>query len=359
MTTESSELLEAVYYSQGVPGSLEALNVLALVFDRIHFPAVHLPPVGFDEEAVRVEFKRLVEIAGETRHPRHQELIHYVGFAFQRKHVDDYCIFPGEPGGSQEPETQDVAVQLEEAIYGPPPKDFHPAWETECYMGLPGGTCITYPGWINYPANALVYAGKRGLPIVNDDPALPFPSLGNEHFKHDARLLSAIMALECVRLALPAVPVLRPVHLAEFRAQARQFVRPFRMAMLEAAGELSAAIDSGATNDDVRRAAELKAKTVVGPRLDQLRRDMAAAAPPWRKTIADLAFVSPTLAMECSHFKPEAAAAFALATVCAVLLKRDVETGAKRDQLRRSPYYYLLRLQEGDACDAQSGLEGH
>jgi hypothetical protein len=344
---EELESLEVAYYSQGVPASLGALTLLALVFDRVHFPAIHLPGPDFDEEALKAEYDRLMKIGPRRNHD--WELLNYMGFALERKHLNDFCVFSGVPeiGGGQEPETHEIAVELERLIYGPPREDFIPAWSSGHAKELPDGNCICYPGWINYPANALVYAAKHGLPFINDDPDLPVPSLGSqEHRKNNARILSIIMAIECVKLTLPRVPVLMPAQLAEFREQVRPHVRPFRRGMLEAAKELNAAIESGASDEDVQIAAEFIAKTHVVPRIEELRDALSHAAPSWKKTVAEMGVAIGSLVPTFANIDPRAGTSFGLAALAGVMLKREVTTQMKRADLRRSPHYYLLRLEE-------------
>ena len=51
-----------------------------------------------------------------------------------------------------------------------------------------------------------------------------------------------MLALEAAKLALPALPILRPEELMEFRAENVKALRIFRRAMLTYAGELNSKI---------------------------------------------------------------------------------------------------------------------
>ena len=53
---------DAVYYSQQVPRSAEALTILGLVFDRLIFPGVYLPTSPFDEGALKKEIERITSL---------------------------------------------------------------------------------------------------------------------------------------------------------------------------------------------------------------------------------------------------------------------------------------------------------
>jgi hypothetical protein len=112
---------EAVYYSYAVPRSAEILTILGLVFDRIHFPGVHLPPIGFDEEAVEREFQRIA--AFQRKDPSTEQLLACMAYAVQQKHLSDFCVFPGfdngKPLGTVPKEAHVIVDKLEEMLFGP------------------------------------------------------------------------------------------------------------------------------------------------------------------------------------------------------------------------------------------------
>jgi hypothetical protein len=58
--------------------------------------------------------------------------------------------------------------------------------------GLPGddarSASINGPSWIAYPANALFYASRNGCVILNDNPTLPVPGVGD--VKREARFIA-------------------------------------------------------------------------------------------------------------------------------------------------------------------------
>jgi len=105
-----------------------------------------------------------------------------------------------------------------EAIHGPPRPGFIPMFETGHAKGLPSSDAtVIYPGSHHYIARALILAGRTGIPILNDVPGLPVPGLPDTAPIDDARLLAASIAIECTRLVLPPLSVLRPEDLMEFR----------------------------------------------------------------------------------------------------------------------------------------------
>jgi hypothetical protein len=118
------QLFEAVFYSKPVPRSLRTLAVLALVFDRVHFPGVYIP----DEVDTAATSAWLAKVRADEslRRQVSQEAYNCIVYALQKAHLDDYCFFGGLPkyAGVLEPETNRLLAAFEEAIYGPPPPNF-------------------------------------------------------------------------------------------------------------------------------------------------------------------------------------------------------------------------------------------
>ena len=106
-------------------------------------------------------------------------------------------------------------------------------------MGMPGSEeALLYPGDYHYLAGAVLHSMQTGIPLLNDLAGLPVPLVdGAEEDK--AKHLSAMLAIECVKLALPDLPLLRPEDLIEFREDNRDALRAFRRALLRYAGDLN------------------------------------------------------------------------------------------------------------------------
>ena len=63
--------LETVYYSAPVPRDLPTLTVLGTVFDKVYFPGVWLPKIGYDLIEVQKEIERLDALPpGPSTHDR-------------------------------------------------------------------------------------------------------------------------------------------------------------------------------------------------------------------------------------------------------------------------------------------------
>jgi hypothetical protein len=74
-----------------------------------------------------------------------------------------------------EPGAEKLMLELEQLYFGPPPSNFHPTPVYGFAKGLPGAkeAGVNGPSWLCYPANAFLYAARRGLPYINDDPRMP------------------------------------------------------------------------------------------------------------------------------------------------------------------------------------------
>jgi hypothetical protein len=336
------ESLEAVYYARPYPEWL-SLTTLACIFDRLHFPGVYMPR-DFDQLDAYKEVQRLGSIPSLTLEDIQAQRA--LEFALHRHHFDDFCVFTATPqtAGEVEAGTGEVAHALEEEIYGPSPESFIrtviPRWS----KNVPGGDSIGAPGSLFYPASAFLYGCRNGLPVVNDDGMLPVPSTGNA--KNNTKALAAIMAVECVRLVLPSVPpVLHPRDIGEMRSELRAHLRPFRLALLRLAGELNGLITADASPRDVQAAARVLAETKVYPELQGLRDEIERASKPYFKRAIGVFKTAPELAQAFSTMSPSLAVARVLGKLLGGL-ESIADDQNKREHLKRSGLYYLLRLPE-------------
>jgi len=344
---DKPDLLEAVYYSQPVPRR-GVLSTLGLVFDKIYFPGVYMPPSGFDEKALIAEIQRISAL----NLPHYNHLLECMGFALQHEHVSDLCIFPGKPGGFEifEPGVYEVVDQLELMVFGPRPQGFIPDRSGPWIKGLRGSPDqqefqISTPDSITYPANALLFAARNGLPLINDVEDLPVPGLPGDA-KSNAKLLATILTMESIRLVLPRLAPLEPKALRDFREELAPHLKPFRVAMLRLAKDLNGSIEAGATLVDVQKQAKFLVQTDVYPRLAELEAIVKNPTKHWSRRAVDIAKAVPELALNFSTMPAKLAIAKFLATAAGVLADmRDSEISTQ-DQLTRSGLYYLLKLRD-------------
>jgi hypothetical protein len=344
---QSLEAFEAVYYSQQVPSFPESLTFLGLVFDRLIFPGVYLPTSPFDEEVLNGEIKRIRSL----RIPMDIEdvqMLNCMEFALHVKHVRDFCIFTGNPGmmGVLDKESAPVMMALEELVFGPPPPGFIPTPSLGFCKSFDSDDMLEHqvnaPSSLSYPANALVYAMKHQIPLVNDS-RLPVPGIPAAA-KDKAKLLATILAIESVKVALPKLKPLMPEQLQEFRAETADYVKPFRLAMLRLAKELNEALTSEMNLQDVQRHAQFLVETSVYPQLYDLETVLNDPGKPWYKRAIDLARAAPELATNFATMPKSTALAKLLGEIAKTLADVRDEQLDKERKLARTGLYYLLKL---------------
>ena len=220
-------------------------------------------------------------------------------------------------------------------------------FQTNSHKAMPDGSeeHVTYPGDYHYLAGALLHSARTGIPLLNDMPGLPVP-LGSElGSTNKAQLLSAMLAIECVKLALPTLPLLRPEDLMEFRADNTVPLRAFRRGMLKYAADLNREVGKHAV-EDLEAATKFFVDTEIVPALDELRSKMNAPARPWYKRAIDFGRVAPKLEPAFYTMDPSLIFASILANYLPQFFTELSAFGEKHETLKRSPLYYLLRLQK-------------
>ena len=350
MMNEIVPSLEAVYYGSPIPRGMASLTLLGLVFDRIHFPNVHLPSTGYDIDAVVTEAERIERLG--LRDYNSVLLVGALRALPHVGHLNEFCVFSGHPGqvfgGVDDKETGQLVKALDEEIFGPPKDGFIPMFEIGSHKGLPGGEAtLDYPGVLHYPANALLYAAKKGIPLVNDNPSLPVPALGGVDAKHNAKLLASILALECVSFALPTVRPLSPEELVAARAELKPYLQPFRSAVLKLTKELNSAISQSADHEEIVKASRFLVETDVVPTLAELSNALHQPTKGWMGRGFEFVKQVPELATAFATMPAELALAKALAATGAVFM--DLHDKSARRDAARSGMYYLLRLRDINA----------
>jgi hypothetical protein len=286
--------LEAVYLSAPIPRNLAVLTVLGAVFDKVYFPGVYLPSDGYDIAELDKEIARLESLPGPRRYST-QELIGILTFT---KHVGllrGFCEFTRprdlELAKAEEP-PQKLVRRLYDAIY-PPRPGFTPLFETAWHKGIPGSDqSIVYPGTFHYLAGALLHSARSGVPLLNDVPGLNIPGIGDVVPVNDSKLLMAKLAIECTRIALPQLPLLRIEDLIQFRDENKALLRAFRRSMLAYAAELNGRIRE-LTPEEFEEVTRFFIQTEIVPTMDALNEAMNAPARPlYLRAIDGIRFVA-------------------------------------------------------------------
>ncbi len=344
--TEITPKLEAVYYGSPIPLSKASLTFLGVVFDTLHFPNVNLPDAGFDPAAVAQEANR-IEGHGFTDYNT-QLLVGALRILPLLEDLKQFCHFAAQEGQvfggvDKDKETQALAAALDELVFGPPKAGFIRTFETGFNKGLPGcDLSVDYPGVLHYPANAIVYAARHHLPLVNDNPLLPVPALGGQDAKNNARVLATILAMECVNLVLPMIRPLSPREVVELREDLRDYLQPFRSALMRLAAELNRGISQSATHEEIVEAARFVVETEVQPTLVELQSALSKPAKHWTVRGFELAKQVPELASAFATMPLGLAVAKAMAVFGGVFV--DIHEKRAQREAARSPMYYLLRL---------------
>jgi hypothetical protein len=339
--------LEAVYYSAPVPRDLATLTVLGAVFDKVYFPGVYLPTGGYDQQALDAEILRIEEVHREhlTRNPNLPGILRFVQHA---KVLEGFCVFtaPARLDPFQRDVPGEMVKDLYTAIHGPLKPGWEPEFQTNVVKAMPGGKeNVRIPGDYHYLAGALLHSAQTGIPLLNDMPGLPVPLVSELAATNNAQHLSAMLSIACVKLALPALPLLRPEDLMEFRADNTAPLRAFRSGMLKYAADLNREVGKHPA-DDLAAATKFFVDTGIVPALEELRSKMNAPARPWYKRAIDFGRVVPDLEPAFYTMDPKLIIASILSKCLPQFFTELTAIGEKHETLKRSPLYYLLRLQK-------------
>jgi hypothetical protein len=340
--------LEVVYYSAPIPRNLAVLTVLGAVFDTVYFPGVYLPKGGFDEAELDREIARLegLPIAGDSETSL---LIGVMKLAKHAKELSGFCEFTGSrenPFHTKEDIPGRMVSEIFEAMHGPPPPGFIPSFSTNHHKALAGSDeHITYPGDYHYLAGAIIDSARRGIPLLNDLPGIPIPGIEDTTPVDKAKILSSIIAIECTRLVLPETPILHPADIMEFREANTVWLRGFRRSMLRYAADLNGKI-AGLSVEDFREKTRFFIDTEIAPAMDELRSAMNDPARPWFKRAVDAAKIFPSVAGAFLAGSPAAALAMAITKSAEQFFVEVAAHGDKKEALKRSGLYYLLKLEQ-------------
>jgi hypothetical protein len=335
---------DVVYYPQLAIGNPQTLTILALICDHIWLPGVHLPSDVVPVSAIEERLRGMGAYERDPAKKRMWKVLH--DFAEPRRILKEVFILTGEFGyaGNTEPEAQELAQAIERAYFGPPPPGFVPSIESGFAIGLEDhGDSIAGPGIFSYPANAVIVALKRGLPLVTDNPYMPVPPAPAGSM-HDAHALAFALAVEAVTLALPPIRAVHPERILEARHGLRNELVPFRARMFELAADLREAIMSQSPNSDLQREARFLVKTRILPTLQVLKARLEDRHGRWREWLVDLTMAAPEIAHYFSSMDPATATGKSIGRVMAVIDKIRGKEGQQIKEARAMGLTFLLKL---------------
>ena len=341
---EHSSTLEAVYYASPIFSGRDTMTLLGLVFDRIHFPDVHLPFDGYDLADVEAEAKRIEQV-GYMDH-NVSILLGSLRTLKHLPHLREFCVFSDGTKKQVRPvETAALIKALENEVFGPPSEGHFPVHQLNFSKPLPGGNAsLDYPGPFQYPAAALIYAARHGIPVVNDNAHLPVPASAGASPKNNEKLLASILAMECIDLTLPQLRPLSPEEVVAARKELDQYLQPFRKAILLMTQKLNSAISEDSTSAEIVKSASFLAKTEVLPTLAELSNELNKPAKGWAARGFEVVRQAPALVAAYYAVTTEQFVAAALAVAGGLLV--DLREKSRTREAARSGLYYLLKLQQ-------------
>lgn len=344
MGLDKSLSLETVYYSAQLPRDLAVLNVLGIVFDRVHFPGVYIPHEGFDHKDLVTEIERIEKLGHKDYSTA--LLLGMMRFTLIAPKLQDLCAFETNPNFFVNDDLPNkMAGDLYDAVHGPRREGWTPIFENNIIKGMPGNeVSLVYRGDYHYPCGALIRANELGLPLLNDMPGLPVPGMSGQELP-SADTLSAMIAIQSVVTALPELPLMRPSDLMEFRAENQEPLRRFRRSMLRYSAELRGKI-KGLTATELQEELAFFVKTTITPALDELREAVERPARPWHKRVVEGIRLLPQISAAVMAAKNNDPVLAVLGAYAPQVLDEVVAQGDKQEALKRSGLYYLLKVQQ-------------
>lgn len=336
---------DAVYYPKVIPTSLSSLTRMALVFDKVYFPEVYIPTSNMSSEEIKKQINRMDEIIKEEFDERNTFVYMrnmYV-YKYNEAYIKDFCVFTGGRGskGSIEDGSQELAKEIEELYWGPPPENFFPTYNVAFFDGSAKDP-VNGLGEFYYPANAFLYSQKHGLPLINDEPSMPVPAVGGIEYKSNAKALASLIALKSIDFILPKTRVLNFEEIAEFREKNKEYVKPFRIAMLKITNELNQAINSDMTFEEIEKEANFLVETKVYPEMMEMKKAIEDKRKPWVLRATEAGNELPDLVMNFAN-EPFWIAIAKVSAKAATLLA-DIAKENKEIEKMKTGLYYLLTV---------------
>jgi hypothetical protein len=335
------ERLECVYYPGPIPYDVPILTTLCFVFDKIHFPGVYLPKGNYDKELLRKEIQRLEAL--ESKQYSTNKLIGILKFLEYRLPLDGILEYPSCRDSIFVQGNDEAAAKLARLVYDanvPPRENFEPHFDSSSTKGLPGSDeAVSFRGDFHYQANAINYSAEHKLPLLDDGsgPLLPFRA----RYKDNAKALATMLALECMAVVIPDLPVLTTQELVDFRVDNQKELQNFRASMLRYAKTLNAQIADDAPLEELDRKTKFFIETEINPALHDLNRDLMNPNRPWYRRLADGARIVSSLGIGYATgglLGSTVADSIKAAALSELEAKGDRQEGAKRNGL-----YYLLK----------------
>ncbi len=319
--------------------------MLGIVFDKVHFPGVHLPRSGYDPIELEKEIRRLEGLGDERYETR--LLIGMLKSLNVLPELEKFCTFEenADAAHHREFDPGNSVHEIYDAIHGPRPEGWEPIFDTTSFKGIPGSEeTVIYPGAYHYLGGAMMKSSATGIPLVNDDRSIVLPGMKAASPKGNIKALTTLLAIESARVVLPEVSAMTPGQLVDFRAQNEENLQVFRGGMLKYAAKLDGMIKDGDT-ENIGERTELLVATEILPALNELRADIQKSNRPWSVRAADAAAIGGAITAGFIGSGIAGAAVGALAKIADVAAKELQATHDANDRRRTNGLYYLLEVE--------------
>lgn len=191
---------------------------------------------------------------------------------------------------------------------------------------------------------------KNSIPLINDNSNLPIPSIGidiDKSPKSNAKILSQILALGCVKLVLPDLKIQSFEEISTLRENTKDYVKPFRLKMLELCESLNNNITSETNMKETLKEAKFIVDTKVYPEIIKLEEYIKSKSKSWfKRLIFDFGESVPEITANFSTMTPETALIKFLTKFGAIFVKSLFNIYENNRCLIKNGLYYLLRLKK-------------
>lgn len=169
--------------------------------------------------------------------------------------------------------------------------------------GHPWGTDEEFGRYhdLNVAGMALNCCQTEGAVPATSNPSAPIPveMLTRHDVPRDVEAQAAALAIQSLDIALPPLATLRSEEILEARGLLAEQLIPFRRAMYALAPAVRSGIEAGASLDEIGKEAEYQAKTVVIPRLEEMKKRLALEKGRfWRKLVMRVAGDLPAIVLK-------------------------------------------------------------
>lgn len=106
--------------------------------------------------------------------------------------------------------------------------------------------------------------------LIGDDPDAPIPVFSKK--EKNVKLLTSILAEECLQVAMPSCVSMTPEQMLEARDKLKDQLIPFRMTMQKLAKRLKQSVQDSEAYFDIKREAQFIAESEVEPAIYEIKR---------------------------------------------------------------------------------------